>query len=396
MWINKIIYILLTIYAAVLSVLYLQVQALYVFIILLLLPLFFILQVSILKRKIYITLTSEAKMVVAGTDNIPISLMIGNASLFPVACVKVKIVYENAFAQARSKQVFTVSVGARSKKIVNFKIKSSHVGLIKIQVTKVKVYDFIRLFSRTSKQKAEVIVPVMPEIYGIRSDIMIKDPDFIESDVFSKNKPGDDPSEVFDIREYKEGDRVHRIHWKLSSKKDMVMVKDYSLPIANSATILINTSLPKGLLDKLTYLDALTETISAVSYHLLIHGYHHNIAWYEQKQDNYVSTSLGDLDDLYYMMSNFIRVIPTEENNDILDAHQIYSKEKKVSKIYYITNELTEEGIQVLLTSYGQAQIEVLVLGDTNPEDDVSLGQGLHIQQIGITDSRSNIEALQL
>ena len=396
MWINKIIYILLTIYAAVLSVLYLQVQALYVFIVLLSLPLFFILQVSILKRKIYITLTSEAKMVVAGTDNIPISLMIGNASLFPVACVKVKIVYENAFAQAGSKQVFTLSVGARSKKFVNFNIKSSHVGMIKIQVTKVKVYDFIRLFSRTSKQKAEVIVPVMPEIYGIRSDIMIKDPDFIESDVFSKNKPGDDPSEVFDIREYKEGDRVHRIHWKLSSKKDMVMVKDYSLPIANSATILINTSLPKDLLDKLTYLDAITETIAAVSYHLLIHGYHHIVAWYEQKQENYVSNSLGDLDDLYYMMSNFIRVIPTEEKNDILDAHQIYGKEKKVTKIYYITNELTEDGIQVLLTSYGQAQIEVLVLGDSDPEDDVSLGQGFHIQQIAITDSRSTIEALQL
>ena len=38
----------------------------------------------------------------------------------------------------------------------------------------------------------------------------------IESDSYSTIKGGDDPSEVFAIREYREGDRLQRIHWKLS------------------------------------------------------------------------------------------------------------------------------------------------------------------------------------
>lgn len=46
-----------------------------------------------------------------------------------------------------------------------------------------------------------------------------------DSDRFSLYKKGDDPSEIFDIRDFKDGDRFQQIHWKLSSKTGHYMVK---------------------------------------------------------------------------------------------------------------------------------------------------------------------------
>lgn len=39
---------------------------------------------------------------------------------------------------------------------------------------------------------------------------------------------GDDASETFDIREYREGDRISRMHWKLSAKREVPMIREFS------------------------------------------------------------------------------------------------------------------------------------------------------------------------
>ncbi len=395
MWINKVIYFVLIIYAAVLALIYTEAQALYVFIILAFLPFVFLTQVLLIRRKIQITLTSMSALAVAGVDDIPLSLYVNNKSILPVTCIKIIVEYWNTFSNQKDKQVLMISLGAKKEKKIDIMLQSSHTGLVKVKVAKVKVYDFIRVFSRRCKCEAKVDMPVLPEIFGIENNIIVREPDFVESDTFSKNKPGDDPSEVFDIREYKEGDKIHRIHWKLSSKKDTVLVKDYSLPITNSSTILVNNALPSQIPNKLAYMDAVLETTAAVSYHLLINGYHHNVGWCGKLEEYYVSTTIENFDDMHDMMCNLIQATPVEEKNNILDFYQVYGGGKQISKLFYITYELTEETIALLTDSFGTAQIEVLLLGNQEAEEEF-LGSRLHKQYISITNSRASIEVLQL
>ena len=40
---------------------------------------------------------------------------------------------------------------------------------------------------------------------------------------------GYDPSELFDVREFQNGDRLQSVHWKLSARTDELMVKELSL-----------------------------------------------------------------------------------------------------------------------------------------------------------------------
>lgn len=67
-------------------------------------------------------------------------------------------------------------------------------------------------------------------------------PDYRQNDdeeavAYSQHRPGDDPSEIFDIREYREGDNLKHIHWKLSWKLEQPMVKEFSLPLHSSLEI---------------------------------------------------------------------------------------------------------------------------------------------------------------
>ena len=50
--------------------------------------------------------------------------------------------------------------------------------------------------------------------------------DFVtDSDVYYSDVRSDDSTEVYQVREYRPGDRMTRIHWKLSARQDEIMVR---------------------------------------------------------------------------------------------------------------------------------------------------------------------------
>ena len=60
----------------------------------------------------------------------------------------------------------------------------------------------------------------------------------MESFRYSGSRPGDDPGETYDIREYRSGDSIRQIHWKLSGKLDDIMIREKSFPVDDTVLIL--------------------------------------------------------------------------------------------------------------------------------------------------------------
>lgn len=56
-------------------------------------------------------------------------------------------------------------------------------------------------------------------------------------EVYAINKKGDDPSEIYDIHKYQEGDSLKNIHWKLSAKYDSILVKENALAVSEIVNI---------------------------------------------------------------------------------------------------------------------------------------------------------------
>jgi uncharacterized protein (DUF58 family) len=148
----------------------------------------------------------------------PASVMVttgGIASYFSFC--KLKMTVTDRMAGTTVKHVFMIHDTGRSKIPVN----TSHCGSYSYRFTWLTVYDLFGLFfTKTDITKTHEIyvkpVPVMPEImpdmYGFKAKNLRK-----------SKQPG---AEIYDIREYQIGDPLRSIHWKMSAKKDTLLVKE--------------------------------------------------------------------------------------------------------------------------------------------------------------------------
>ena len=72
---------------------------------------------------------------------------------------------------------------------------------------------------------------VLPALF--QTEVLLTESAFamLDSEEYSAVKPGFDPSETFGIREYRPGDSIKTIHWKLSQKSGDTMIRELSLPV---------------------------------------------------------------------------------------------------------------------------------------------------------------------
>lgn len=88
-------------------------------------------------------------------------------------------------------------------------------------------------------------------------------------------RPGGGPGEDYDPREYRPGDPLHSIHWKLSAKRDALVTRE------TLETVRPNPLLTFDCFGRPEELDALLDLLSGMSLALLDRGRPHTVAWAE-------------------------------------------------------------------------------------------------------------------
>ena len=88
---------------------------------------------------------------------------------------------------------------------------------------------FFRLPLVRKNRPQRIPIDLMPDEKELLLDAM-GDPGQNYYSEYTKTvqKPGDDASETFDIREYRAGDSISRLHWKLTAKRDIPMLREFS------------------------------------------------------------------------------------------------------------------------------------------------------------------------
>ena len=139
----------------------------------------------------------------------------GIASYFSFC--KVKMIITDRMAGKTKKKVFMIHDRGTSK----IPVDTSHCGSYSYMLTWLYVYDlfglfFVKINLNTNNEILVKPVPampsVMPDMFGFKAKNLRK-----------SKKPG---AEIYDIREYQIGDPLRSIHWKMSAKKDALLVKE--------------------------------------------------------------------------------------------------------------------------------------------------------------------------
>lgn len=166
-----------------------------------------------------------------------------NSSLFPIPSCTLS--YEITSSFYPCDEIFKCTLPAYSKQGVSFDmpVTFQKSGCYRIKLTHIEIFDYLHFFcfsKNLSVIKEIVIHPNRSE------EISFDSAAFGEGfDEFEENDAkGIVSSNVTDIREYIPGDRLQRIHWKLSAKIDKLMVKENEQTSSNQFTILVELFLP--------------------------------------------------------------------------------------------------------------------------------------------------------
>ena len=125
-----------------------------------------------------------------------------------------------------------------------------------------------------------------------------------ESEDYSKERGGDDPSEVFKIRDYQPGDKLRSIHWKLTAKTDEMMVREQSLPLGCPVDFYLDLYQPAGHHGRKheTKRDSYLQIIASISHSLVLEGCRHHVIWFDSQRNDICRYRIEKEENIYEML----------------------------------------------------------------------------------------------
>lgn len=156
-------------------------------------------------------------------------------------------------------------------------LESAHCGRIYVELKKAVLLDCFGLLSLPLSLKAGARLTVLPELFSCQISLS---PTPALAEDSSVSCRGDDPSEVFQLREYQQGDDVRRIHWKLSSKLGGLILRESSQTVDRSLLVYWDKRFPCTP----AQMDAMAEITASVCQGLCDSGFSFDLGWTEAEE----------------------------------------------------------------------------------------------------------------
>ena len=307
-----VIYIILLIASLLFYILYIESFSFYLFAFLVALPVILFIMLKRASKRVKVTFAGGQRVCVRGA-RIPVVIRCENPCRYPISNLMIEIEHYNTIDSVKDTVKICTPLYPKEVQFLTMQLTSLHYGTIRLSITRCRISDMLRLF-RLKLKKASKTAPysetsftVIPNVIPIDNPIANYSEMGLETDEFSKEHKGDDPSEIFDIHEYQEGDKINRIHWKLSAKQETTMVKDYSLPIANSIIIVVDMNIDRKQSDFMQIYDAVVETVSAVTQYLSENSTVHKVIWYDTITGENISMTVKDEEDSRLLLSMLLK-----------------------------------------------------------------------------------------
>lgn len=186
----------------------------------------------IARKTLEIRISTDSKAAAKG-ERINCVVKLNNSFILPVPVVEVELECSPQIDLGRV-SVFKGAVMGRMGNTIRIPMRAAHSGLAEVRVKRVGLSDFLGIFTFNMKLPEDELsfkAAVYPDI----PDAVVQT-DFLKTaNRFSSNDDEEEESGEtsqlptgtagYDHREYVPGDPIKRINWKLSSKRDVYMIR---------------------------------------------------------------------------------------------------------------------------------------------------------------------------
>lgn len=193
---------------------------------------FFLLLFSVLLPVFSLLVSLPAMLRAAYTPQLPLRCFCGqdtqftlqpsSAARLPVSCCRLHLLVCDAVGGTQQAEWLTLAGTLR----FSLRVDTRHAGQQTFRVDRARVYDALGLVGLPLQLPTACSIAVEPE--PLESAEL---PNLSQFQYRSYHpKPGGGFSEIHDLREYRPGDSLHEIHWKLSAKTDKLIVREAEEP----------------------------------------------------------------------------------------------------------------------------------------------------------------------
>ncbi len=233
-----------------------------------------------------------------------VKLVTKNKGFLPMMRMEVLLVTEDLCTGVKKKTWVKLAEVPKGEGSFVRMVSFSETGTYRLRLKRVRLYDFTGMFSGKKRGKSKVNIQVMPRLHDIPVRLSQTVRNFYgEADVYDEHTPGHDNSELFAVREYRKGDRLQNIHWKLTAKQDDLMVKEHSLPRACPVVLFLGFYSKKRR--KPGRMLAFLEAAASLSFSMLDADCPHYVVWYDETEQDIVRYRV-DTEESFFV---FLRVL---------------------------------------------------------------------------------------
>ena len=147
-----------------------------------------------------------------------------NKSFLPILYAKLQIEINHLFYEKETVELQS-NIPAKSKETLWVPVTFSKSGCIEMKISKIIIRDWLHIFQK------EILIGCKEEFMVMPAVAELPEMENLYSDNGAEENNQTGAKGISDtiaaIRDYVEGDRMQQIHWKLSAKKDEILVKEY-------------------------------------------------------------------------------------------------------------------------------------------------------------------------
>lgn len=289
---------------------------------------------------------------------------IKNPSKLASGMIRMEMVWNNKWLGEEYKEViFCPShTGKSNRHEVHF--KSRHCGRLVCSVSQVTIYDLFGITGYRIKKEVRQSSIIYPSFCNTMMDKFSVPDAWKESEVYRAYQRGNDQSEWYGVHEYRPGDPIKSIHWKLSVKlQGELLVREYGYPIGRDVLVLADIFREyQGKKIHSDRMDGVITIVATIAYALTKRMEFH-MGWYDTVTNRCRIRKVSKSEDILETLQEILST-PAPKEGSFAARHYLFEQEKKpFTKVYYISCEGTEELLEQLHITQ---ETKVILVRDQN------------------------------
>jgi uncharacterized protein (DUF58 family) len=267
----------------------------------------------------------------------------------PLGIVSLDAVLSNILFGDQVPLSITFQPGEEKTMEFEYPLQTKDCGVVRIRASSMACYDLLGLFCWHRPVDVQGELRVYPQELTLHLELEHRPETKNFGTMYDPYKKGQDVSEVAGLRDYVQGDAIHSIHWKLSSKMDKTIVREFGNPTDYNTLILYELTHSDG---KRAVSHARNNAVLALTaslgYSLLELGLEHEVGRvYEHRL---CTTSVRDVQDHEQMVDELLYVPVSQEENGTDTAFVFLrgNASTAYTKIIYITPVYEEQAMRQL------------------------------------------------